>query len=159
MTIAIYAGTFDPFTLGHEDVLKRACLLFDHVIVAIAKDCNKHTLFCFDERINLANECTKQLPNVSVCGFEGLLCTFALSKQANVLIRGVRNGSDFDYECNLAGINHHLNPAIQTVFFPPHSKTQFISGSMVRELARLGGDISAFVAPCVIDALNKKFGR
>ena len=156
MTIAIYAGTFDPFTRGHEDVLGRASLLFDHVIVAVACDCNKEPVFNFQERISLAQECIRPFANVSVCGFRGLLADFVRQKKANVLIRGVRNSSDFDYECRLANINRHLNPDIQTVFFPPLAETQTISGTMVREIVRLGGDVSAFVAPHVDQALRAK---
>ena len=157
MTIAIYSGTFDPFTLGHEDVLARACQIFDHVIVAVADDCNKKTFFTFEERVTLAQQIVSQYPNATAEGFSGLLCEFVKQKNSSVIIRGVRNGSDFDYETRMALVNHNLNHNIQTVFFPPMNNTQSISGTLVREIRRLGGDVSAFVSPLVLQALNSKY--
>ena len=159
MTIAIYSGTFDPFTLGHEDVLSRACRIFDHVIVAVAADCNKKTFFTFEERIALAKQIASQYPNASAEGFSGLLCEFVKQKNATVIIRGVRNGSDFDYETRMASVNHSLNQDIQTIFFPPMDNTQFISGTLVREIRRLGGDVSSFVSPLILQALNAKYEK
>lgn len=159
MTVAIYSGTFDPFTLGHEDVLTRACRIFDHVIVAVADDCNKKTLFSFEERIALTQKIVSQFPNASAEGFSGLLCNFMKEKGATVIIRGVRNGSDFDYETRMASVNHSLDRSIQTIFFPPMDNTQFISGTLVREIRRLGGDVSAFVSPLVLEAMNKKYSN
>lgn len=157
MTIAIYSGTFDPFTLGHEDVLARACQIFDQVIVAVADDCNKKTFFTFEERVALAQQIVSQYPNATAEGFSGLLCEFVKKKKSTVIIRGVRNGSDFDYETRMALVNHNLNQNIQTVFFPPMNNTQSISGTLVREIRRLGGDVSSFVSPLVLQALNAKY--
>lgn len=156
MTIAIYAGTFDPFTLGHEDVLQRARQIFDEVIVAVAADTGKNTFFSYNERVKLAQEVLKGMNGVKVVGFEGLLSEFVCATGASVLIRGVRNGSDFDYETRMACVNHALNRNVQTVFFPPINGTQSISGSLVREIHRLGGDVSAFVSPVVCQALAAK---
>lgn len=156
MTIAIYAGTFDPFTLGHEDVLHRARQIFDEVIVAVAADTGKNTFFSFPERVELARETLEGIPGVEVIGFEGLLSEFVKATGATVLIRGVRNGSDFDYETRMACVNHALNKNVQTIFFPPINGTQSISGSLVREIHRLGGDVSTFVSPCVCRALEAK---
>jgi pantetheine-phosphate adenylyltransferase len=156
MTIAIYAGTFDPFTLGHEDVLNRARQIFDEVIVAVAADTGKNTFFSFEERVDLAQKVLKDVSKVRVVGFEGLLSEFVKATGASVLIRGVRNGSDFDYETRMACVNHVLNKGVQTVFFPPMNGTQSISGSLVREIHRLGGDVSAFVNPIVCQALEAK---
>ena len=156
MTIAIYAGTFDPFTLGHEDVLRRAQQIFDEVIVAVAADTGKNTFFSYEERVQLARDTLGNLKGVKVLGFEGLLSEFVKKTGATVLIRGVRNGSDFDYETRMACVNHALNQNVQTVFFPPMNGTQSISGSLVREIHRLGGDVSAFVSPAVCRALASK---
>lgn len=159
MTIAIYAGTFDPFTLGHEDVLNRASQIFDEVIVAVAADTGKTTFFTYEERIRLAQQVLENRKHVRVLGFRGLLSKFAEELGASVLIRGVRNGSDFDYETRMAGVNQALNPSIQTIFFPPMNGTQAISGSLVREIHRLGGDVSPFVSAIVAEALiNKRKG-
>ena len=116
MTIAVYAGTFDPFTLGHEDVLNRACQIFDNIIVAVAADTGKKTFFSYEERVLLAREVIGQRPGVEVVGFEGLLSEFVKARSANVLIRGVRNGSDFDYETRMAAVNRALNHDVQTIF-------------------------------------------
>ena len=156
MKIAVYAGTFDPFTLGHEDVLDRARQIFDTVIVAVAADTGRSTFFTFEERVQLARQVIGEKSRVRVMGFEGLLCEFIEQQHATVLIRGVRNGSDFDYETRMAAVNRALNPHAQTVFFPPISNTQAISGSLVREIHRLGGDVSAFVSPIVRQALERK---
>lgn len=156
MTIAIYAGTFDPFTLGHEDVLQRARQIFDKVIVAVAADTGKKTFFTYEERVLLAQSVLEGTDGVEVIGFEGLLSEFVRKSGATVLIRGVRNGSDFDYETRMACVNHALNENVQTVFFPPINGTQSISGSLVREIHRLGGDVSAFVSPVVCRALASK---
>ena len=145
--------------MGHEDVLSRACRIFDHVIVAVADDCNKKTFFTFEERIALAKQIVSQYPNASAEGFSGLLCEFVKQKHSTVIIRGVRNGSDFDYETRMASVNHSLNNDIQTVFFPPMDNTQFISGTLVREIRRLGGDVSSFVSPLVLQALNAKYEK
>ncbi len=158
MTIAIYAGTFDPFTLGHEDVLRRACQIFEEVIVAVAADTGRQTFFSFQERVELAQAALKDVKGVRVVGFQGLLSEFVRSTGASVLIRGVRNGSDFDYETRMACVNHALNKNVQTIFFPPINGTQSISGSLVREIHRLGGDVSAFVSPVVCQALEAKKG-
>ena len=156
MTIAIYSGTFDPITLGHEDVLGRACRIFDKVVLAVAENSSKNTLFTFEERLTLAQQIASQYPNAVAEGFSGLLIEFMKKKEATVIIRGVRNGSDFDYETRMASINHCLDHHVQTIFFPPMDNTQFISGTLVREIKRLGGDVSAFVSPIVLRALESK---
>ena len=156
MTIAIYAGTFDPFTLGHEDVLQRARQIFDKVIVAVAADTGKSTFFTNKKQVHLAKSELEGSDGVEVVGFKGLLSEFVRMTGATVLIRGVRNGSDFDYETRMACVNHALNENVQTVFFPPINGTQSISGSLVREIHRLGGDVSSFVSPIVSQALASK---
>jgi pantetheine-phosphate adenylyltransferase len=159
MKIAIYPGTFDPITFGHIDIIKRASQLFDHLIIASAKDSNKNPLFSLDERVELIkHEITNlHLENkVSVEKFEGLLVEFAKQKNAKIIIRGLRAVSDFEYEFQMFGMNSKLEPDIQTIFLPASENHHFIASKLVKEVARLRGDISKFVSPNVIEALNKK---
>lgn len=154
--VAVYAGTFDPITNGHLDVIERAARLFDRVMVAVAFNTSKQSLFALDERIALAQEALKHLQQVEVHGFSSLLIDFARQHHANVILRGLRTGTDFDYEFQLAGMNRHLNAAIETVFLMPSEKHLYISSSLVREIAMLDGDVSGFVSPSVQQALQQK---
>jgi pantetheine-phosphate adenylyltransferase len=159
MKIAIYPGTFDPITFGHIDIIKRASQLFDHLIIASAKDSNKNPLFSLDERVELIQHeiANLRLENkVSVEKFEGLLVEFAKQKNAKIIIRGLRAVSDFEYEFQMFGMNSKLEPDIQTIFLPASENHHFIASKLVKEVARLRGDISKFVSPNVIEALNKK---
>lgn len=155
--IAVYAGTFDPITLGHVDVLERAVRLFDKIIVAIAASPRKTPLFSLEERVKLAASVLERFPQVQVTGFDSLLLDFAREHQANVILRGLRTVTDFDYEFQLASMNRHLNPAIESLFLMPSEKYMYISSSLVREIASLGGDVKAFVPEQVVKVLAKKF--
>lgn len=157
--LAIYPGTFDPITLGHQDMVRRAARLFDRVIVAVAAGHHKKTLFTLDERIALAQDAVSDLPRVQVMPFDGLLRDFVCAQGGDVMVRGVRNGSDFDYEFQLAGMNRHLMPQVETVCLMPHEKVQFISSTLVREIATLDGDVSAMVTPAVQRQLAIKLGK
>jgi len=159
MKIAIYPGTFDPITFGHLDIIKRASLLFDKLIVASAKDSNKNPLFSLDERVELINQeihDNKLQDKVIVMKFEGLLVDFAKKNQAQIIIRGLRAVSDFEYEFQMFGMNSKLEPSIQTIFLPASENHHFIASKLVKEIARLGGDISQFVSSDVLTALKKK---
>ena len=149
MTTAIYPGTFDPMTLGHEDLTRRAAMLFDEVIVAVADSRAKRPLFTLDERVELASEVLRPLPNVSVVRFSGLLTDFVRSRNARVVVRGLRAVSDFEYEFQLAGMNRKLLPGFETVFLTPGDPYMFVSATLVREIATMGGDIAQFVSPLV----------
>lgn len=154
--IAVYPGTFDPITLGHEDLVRRAAHLFDEVIVAVAGSTNKNTLFTLDERVQLASHVFAIYDNVNVVGFSGLLMQFVQEQQAQVVLRGLRAASDFEYEFQLAGMNRKLYPKLETLFLTPSDEYMFISSSLVREVARLGGDVNQFVSETVEDAIKKK---
>ena len=158
-TRVIYPGTFDPVTNGHADLIGRAAKLFDEVIVGVANSPSKRPLFDLAERVQLVQQVTSQLPNVKVVGFSGLLVDFAKEHQANVLIRGLRAVSDFEYEFQLANMNRQLAPDVESMFLTPSEKYSFISSTLVREIAALGGDISKFVHPAVADALAERFKR
>lgn len=152
---AVYAGTFDPITNGHTDLLRRACDLFDHVILAIASNSKKNPKFTLDQRIQLAEEVYgSKFDNLSIKGFSTLLTDFAHEEGASVLIRGLRAVSDFEYEFQLASMNRNLRPEIESVYLMPEEKYAFISSSLVKEVASLGGDVSRFVHPVVLDALH-----
>ena len=138
--IAVYSGTFDPITLGHEDVVFRAAQMFDKVILAVATAHHKKTLFTLDERMDMAREAMAAHPQVEVVPFTGLARDFVRAHKANVMVRGVRTVTDFDYEFQLAGMNRELMPAVETVFLTPSAKYQFISSTFVREISLLGGD-------------------
>jgi pantetheine-phosphate adenylyltransferase len=157
--IAIYPGTFDPITFGHIDIIKRASEMFDHIIIAAAKDNYKNPLFSLDERVKLIEEEVSHLNtcnNISVEKFEGLLINFAEKKNSKVIIRGLRAVSDFEYEFQMFGMNAKLNPNIQTIFLPASETNHFIASKLVKEVARLGGDISKFVSKNVANQLSKK---
>lgn len=156
MRIAVYPGTFDPITLGHEDIVRRAADLFDEVIVAVAGSTNKNTLFTLDERVQLAKGLFEINANIRVVGFDGLLMQFVQLQGAQIVIRGLRAASDFEYEFQLAGMNRKLYPKLETLFMTPSEEYMFVSSSLVREVARLGGDVNQFVAPSVEAAILKK---
>lgn len=155
-TIAVYPGTFDPITLGHEDLARRAARLFDHVVLAVAASPSKKPFFDLEERIGMAREALSDLTNVTVCGFSCLLIDFVREQDARVLIRGLRAVSDFDYEFQLAGMNRRLCPDVETVFLTPGEQYLFVSATIVREIARLGGDVSQLVRPAVARRLALK---
>lgn len=154
--IAVYPGTFDPITLGHEDLVRRAAHLFDEVIVAVAGSTNKSTLFSLQERVQLAQEVFAAYGNVRVMGFDGLLMQFVQTQHAQIVIRGLRAASDFEYEFQLAGMNRKLYPKLETMFLTPSEEYMFVSSSLVREVARLGGDVNQFVSQTVEDAIKHK---
>lgn len=154
--IAVYPGTFDPITLGHEDIVRRAARLFDRVVIAVATAHHKKTLFTLDERLQLTREALADLPQVSVLPFTGLVTVFAREQGASAMVRGVRGVTDFDYEAQLAGMNRALAPSVDTVFFNPDSATQHISSTLVREISMLGGDVSGFVSAPVLARLLEK---
>lgn len=154
---AIYPGTFDPITNGHIDIIARAARLHHRVIVAVAVNSSKTPLFSLDERVALAQAVTTQFSNVSVMGFSTLLVDFAKQQGANVILRGLRAVSDFEYEFQLAGMNRRLSPDLETLFLTPAEQYEFISSTMIREIARLKGDVSSFVPPIVHQALTKKY--
>lgn len=157
--IAVYPGTFDPITLGHEDVVRRACQLFDHVIVAVAAGHHKKTLFSLDERLEMVREAVAPHPNASVESFSGLVRDFVVAKGGKAMVRGLRAVTDFDYEFQLAGMNRHLMPDVETVFLTPGDKYQFISSTFVREIASLGGEVDKFVSTGVQARLMVKVGK
>ncbi len=156
---AVYPGTFDPLTRGHEDIVRRAAAIFGTVVVGVADSRGKKPLFSLAERIDVAREVLKPYPNISVEGFGGLLRDFVQSQQANVIVRGLRAVSDFEYEFQMAGMNRVLIPDVETVFMTPDEKYQFISATIVREIAVLGGDTSKFVHPLVHALLQTKAAR
>jgi pantetheine-phosphate adenylyltransferase len=153
---AIYPGTFDPITLGHQDLVRRASGLFGRVVVAVAVGHHKRTLFSVDERLAMAHELTLQYPNVEVMAFDGLLSAFVQAQNARIVIRGLRAVSDFEYEFQMAGMNRHLMPEVETVFLTPSDHYQFVSSTFVREIAMLGGDIAKFVSPQVYRQLQQR---
>jgi pantetheine-phosphate adenylyltransferase len=156
--VAIYPGTFDPVTNGHTDLVQRASKLFSRVIVAVAQSAEKTPFFSLEERIQLAADALAEYCNVEVCGFNTLLVEFMREKNATVIIRGLRAVSDFEYEFQLASMNRHLRDDIETVFLTPAEQYSYISSSLVREIARLGGDISSFVPANVVAAIQQKIG-
>lgn len=151
--VAIYPGTFDPITKGHVDVVERACRMFDKVIVAIATNVKKQPLFDLNQRLTLARDSLSHLPNVSISGFNQLLVSFAKEHGANVILRGLRAISDFDYEFQLATMNRAIDPDIETLFITPAEQYSYLSSSLIREIAGLGGDIDQFVPDNVAQAL------
>ena len=153
MTLAVYPGTFDPITLGHEDMVRRASRMFGSVVVAVAAAHHKKTMFTLDERLATVREVLADLDNVSVVSFEGLVIACVAAQGGQVMVRGLRSGTDFDYEFQLAGMNRHLKPEVETVFLTPHPQLQFISSTLVREIASLGGEVSQFVSPSVATRL------
>lgn len=158
--IAVYPGTFDPITLGHEDMIRRASQMFGEVVVGVAMAHHKKTMFTLDERMAMAREAFSDVPNVRVASFEGLVRDFVVAQSAKVMVRGLRSGTDFDYEFQLAGMNKHLLPQAETVFLTPSAETMFISSTLVREIATLGGqEVHKFVSPNVLQALLGKLSR
>ena len=156
MIKVVYPGTFDPITRGHEDVVRRAAGLFGEVIVAVAES-RAQTLFSLDERVEIARELFADFANVRVEGFNGLLMNFVQVHDARVVLRGLRAVSDFEYEFQLAGMNRNLYPEVETLFLTPAEKYTFISATMVREVARFGGDVGKFVSPYVTEKLQQKY--
>ncbi|MEY2688657.1 MAG: hypothetical protein RL375_2855 [Pseudomonadota bacterium] len=156
---AIYPGTFDPMTLGHEDLMRRAAKLFSRLIVAVAAGHHKRTLFNVDERLEIAREIAAPYPNVEVFAFRGLLRNFVVDNGGQVVVRGLRAVSDFEYEFQMAGMNRQLMPEVETLFLTPSDQYQFVSGTFVREIAVLGGDVSKFVAPSVLRRLHERVSQ
>ena len=152
--VAIYPGTFDPITRGHEDLVRRAASLFDRLILAIAESPAKQPRFALADRVEMAQETLHDVPNVEIVGFNTLLMDFVHEKKAKVIVRGLRAVSDFEYEFQMAGMNRSLFPEVETVFLTPGEQYMFVSATMVREIARLGGDVSKFVQPCVEQRLR-----
>jgi pantetheine-phosphate adenylyltransferase len=156
MTVAVYPGTFDPFTRGHEDLVRRASSIFGELIVGVADSRSKRPFFSLDERIAIAQEVLGHYSNVKIVGFTGLLKDFAREHNARVIVRGLRAVSDFEYEFQMAGMNRYLLPDVETLFLTPSDQYQFISGTFVREIASMGGDVSKFVFPSVEKWLVEK---
>lgn len=155
--VIVYPGTFDPLTRGHEDIVRRALRLFDEVIVAVADNVPKQPCFSLVERVDLARDVLADLPGVSVVPFDGLLVNFVRQVGSSMVLRGLRALSDFEYEFQLAGMNRRLDPEMETVFLTPAEQHMFVSASMVREIARLHGDVTPFVHPLVVGHLSAKF--
>ncbi|MGQ0510542.1 MAG: pantetheine-phosphate adenylyltransferase [Betaproteobacteria bacterium] len=156
MIRAVYPGTFDPLTRGHEDLVRRASRLFDNLILAIADSRAKRPFFTLGERIDMAQQALGDVKNLTITGFTGLLTDFVQAQNASVVLRGLRAVSDFEYEFQLAGMNRDLNPEMETVFLTPGEQHMFISATLVREIATLGGDVSKFVHPLVRERLIAK---
>ena len=156
MQRAVYPGTFDPMTMGHVDLVKRASKLFDSVIIAIASSDSKKPMFSLEERIGIGNKIFADDPKVEVVGFSGLLVNFAKENDANILIRGLRVVADFEYEFQLANMNRAMSPDIESVFLTPKEEYSYISSSLVKEIATMGGDVTRFVDPVTLEALNQK---
>lgn len=156
---AVYPGTFDPMTLGHEDLMRRASRLFERLILAVAAGHHKRTLFSVDERLDIAKELAASYPNVEVIAFRGLLRDFVVDNGGSVVVRGLRAVSDFEYEFQMAGMNRQLMPDVETLFLTPSDQFQFVSGTFVREIATLGGDVSKFVAPSVLERLKTRVAQ
>ncbi len=154
--LTLYPGTFDPITNGHLDLIKRSAAMFEHIIVAVAASPSKKTLFTLDERVQLVQEVTQDLPNVSVEGFSGLMVDFARQKQANLLVRGLRTTMDFEYEFGLTSMYRKLMPELESVFLTPSEEYAFLSSTIVREVALHGGSVEAFVPSAVNQALQHK---
>ena len=157
--IAIYPGTFDPITLGHLDIAKRASSLFDKVIITLAINSSKTPLFSKEERLDFMREAVKDIPNVKVDSFEGMLIKFAEQIGASAVIRGLRAMSDFEFEFQLALMNRKQNQEITTVFLMPHEKYTYLNSTIIREVARFGGDVSSFITPYVAEKLKNKFAK
>jgi len=158
-TVAIYAGSFDPITRGHEDVIRRSRDFVDRLVVAVAANSSKQPLFTLAERVELIQTAVGDDSHIAVCQFTGLLVDFAREQGASLIIRGLRAVSDFEYEFQMALMNRHLSPKLETVFMVPSVETTYISSSIVREVARYGGNLSNLVHPAVLAALDRKFGH
>ncbi len=151
--IAVYSGTFDPFTLGHDDVVRRAAGLFDQVIIAVAAAHHKKTLFSLQARVEQVQEATKNIASIRVLPFDGLIMDFCAAHKASAVVRGIRNLTDFDYEAQMAAMNRKLHPEVETVFLLPDAPVQCISSTLVREISKFGGDVGQMVSPAVAAAL------
>jgi pantetheine-phosphate adenylyltransferase len=151
---AVYSGTFDPFTLGHDDVVRRAAGLFDRLVIAVATAHHKKTLFTLDERVAQVRAATQGIAGVTVLPFDGLIMDFCAAQKASAVVRGVRNVTDFDYEAQMAAMNRKLRPEVETVFLLPDAPLQCISSTLVREISKLGGDVGQMVSPAVAVALG-----
>jgi pantetheine-phosphate adenylyltransferase len=156
MIRAVYPGTFDPFTLGHDDLVRRASKLFGEVVLAVADSKAKKPFFTLEERIAMARETLKDCPNVQVVGFSGLLSEFLQQSHASVILRGLRAVSDFEYEFQMAGMNRKLLPGVETLFLTPSDEYMFVSATIVREISTLGGDVAQFVPKIVNDRLRAR---
>ena len=156
---AVYPGTFDPLTCGHEDLCRRASKLYGEVVIGVADSRSKRPLFTLDERMQIAREALADVPNVKIAVFRGLLVNFVKELDAQVVLRGLRAVSDFDYEFQLAGMNRQLMPELETVFMTPSENYQFVSATLVREIATLGGDVTKFVSPSVKRWLDDKLAK
>ncbi|MDN3922404.1 pantetheine-phosphate adenylyltransferase [Roseateles violae] len=156
---AVYPGTFDPMTLGHEDLMRRASRLFERLVIAVAAGHHKRTMFTIEERLEIARELAAPYPNVEVIAFRGLLRDFVVEHDGKVVVRGLRAVSDFEYEFQMAGMNRKLMPEVETVFLTPSDQHQFISSTFVREIATLGGDVSQFVSPSVHQRLTARIEK
>ena len=156
---AMYPGTFDPFTNGHNDLVRRACRIFDHVVVAIAANPGKAPLFTLEQRMALARQVLADVPNVEVAGYSGLTVNFAREHGLNAIVRGLRAVSDFEFEFQLATMNRHLSSEVETVFLTPTEQFNFISSTLIREIASLGGNVREFVHPLVAEALRERFAQ
>ena len=151
--IAVYSGTFDPFTLGHDDVVRRAAALFDRLIIAVAVAHHKKTLFSLEERVQQVQHATRAMQGVQVLPFDGLIMEFCAAQQASAVVRGIRNLTDFDYEAQMAAMNRKLRPQVETVFLLPDAPLACISSTLVREISKLGGDVGQMVSPSVASEL------
>ena len=158
MLTVVYPGTFDPFTRGHEDLVRRAARLFDRVVVGVAKGEAKHPMFTLDERVAMVREVCADVRNATVVGFDTLLMRFVEAQGARAVLRGLRAVSDFEYEFQMAGMSRRLWPEVETLFLTPSEQHMFISATIVREVARFGGDVSSFVHPAVAARLKAKAG-
>jgi len=156
---AMYPGTFDPITNGHDDLVRRACRIFDHVVVAIAANPGKTPLLPLEQRLDLARRVLSDVPNVEVAGYSGLTVEFARQRRLNVIVRGLRAVSDFEFEFQLATMNRHLSNEVETVFLTPTEQFNFVSSTLIREIAGFGGDVREFVHPMVAEALAARFAR
>ena len=156
-SVAVYPGTFDPLTSGHEDLVKRASSLFERVIIGVAESRTKHPMFSLAERVEIARDVLTGYPNIEIHGFDCLLMDFMRQHGASVIMRGLRAVSDFEYEFQMAGMNRNLYPDVETVFLTPSDQYMFVSATMVREIASLGGDVSKFVPAQVQQRLASKF--
>ncbi len=159
MNIVVYPGTFDPITKGHMDLVERASRLFDEIIIAIAASPKKQPLFTLEERVKLAESSLSHLRNIRVTGFNNLLAEFMIQNNANIILRGLRAVADFEYEFQLADMNRQLAPQVESLFLTPDNHLSYISSTLIREIASLGGDVSKFVSPEVCEALRQHFAN
>ena len=159
MNTAVYPGTFDPITNGHSDLIERAAKLFDKVVVAIAESPKKKPLLPLETRVALVEKVTEHLDNVEIVGFDCLLAEFLEEQDANIILRGLRAVSDFEYEFQLAAMNRHLAPNVESIFLTPAEHLSFVSSTLIREISSLGGDVTKFVHPAVAEALAEHLGQ